>query len=169
MVNYEFTSVTRGRESERGRDAASFTAGSLPFGSPFWLLFLLKSPSCAPFAPTKSKSYAKSVPWLQSISFFVYFSKKSAPRSRPLSKCIEKTQFFSMFSLLSPSRPRGAKWDPKVSQMGALGAQSGAKWSQVSAKGLPGRAKVPQNRRKSTPQERSFSPEAPRDPIRENP
>ena len=46
--------------------------------------------------------------------------------------------------------------------MGALGAQSGAKWSQVSAKGLPGRAKVPQNKRKSTPQERSFSPEAPR-------
>ena len=75
----------------------------------------------------------------------------------------ENYVFFDV-SLISPSRPSGAKWDPKVSQMGALGAQSGAKWSQVSAKGLTGRAKMPQHMTKSTSQERFFSPEAPRDP-----
>ena len=101
---------------------------ALPFGVILGHFFSQSRPLALPL-PQQSQKVTKKMCRGCSIQFFFdFFSKEGAPRSRPLGKCFEKALCFSMFSLISPSRPSGAKWDPKVSQMGALGAQSGLKW-----------------------------------------
>ena len=127
---FPFMECTRGRESERGRDAAGLPTCRPPVWGHFGSLFLLKSPSCAPFAPTKSKSYEKSVPWLQHMIFLRFFFQKRAPLgSVPCASASRKHSVFRHFHYflqVAQEVPNGTQksskwepWAPKVVQSGA--------------------------------------------------
>ena len=84
-----------------------------------------------------SKSCEKSSPKLPDSAFYHIFVKKLCPQDPQSGENVKNTSSLLTFSLVAPSHPKGAKWRPKVSQMGALGSQMCSKWSHVAPQGLP--------------------------------